>query len=334
VLRKLVSCVLFSILLTSTLVALKTNPVRSQDTITVPDDFPTIQKAINNANSGDTIYVRAGVYMENVLINKTVTLAGENRSSVIVDGQGLGDVITIFADNVGVSEFTIRGGGRGIFIQARYASIAQNIITENGGKGIDLEGHRNTLVDNDISENGGSAVYVCFAHENTIDKNRISGNISLHDFADVNVISCNNFFSGTLWCDNAAGNLIYHNNFFNGGGGVGLSYYNYWDFRWEGNYWSSYTGSDADGDGIGDTPYFLDDLNQDNYPLMSPYMLGDINHDGIVDIFDCAKMGLAFSSTPISPNWNPHCDVNEDNVVDIFDLVVVAVNFGKEWTPP
>jgi parallel beta-helix repeat protein len=38
-----------------------------------------------------------------------------------------------------------------------------------------------------------------------------------------------------------------------------------------GNYWSDYTGLDAHGDTIGDTPYVIDANNTDRYPLMSPY---------------------------------------------------------------
>ena len=39
-------------------------------TITVPDDYSTIQEAINNASHGDTVYVKNGVYIENPIINK------------------------------------------------------------------------------------------------------------------------------------------------------------------------------------------------------------------------------------------------------------------------
>jgi hypothetical protein len=38
-----------------------------------------------------------------------------------------------------------------------------------------------------------------------------------------------------------------------------------------GNFWSNYKGTDADGDGMGDTPYIIDALNQDNYPAILPF---------------------------------------------------------------
>ncbi len=54
------------------------------------------------------------------------------------------------------------------------------------------------------------------------------------------------------------------------------------DDGYEGNYWSDYVGTDSDGDGKGDTPYFIDTNRKDNYPLISPF---DISSASISDAF-------------------------------------------------
>ena len=46
----------------------------------------------------------------------------------------------------------------------------------------------------------------------------------------------------------------------------------YWDNDKEGNYWSSYNGTDRNNDGIGDAPYTLGGNNTDRYPLMQLYV--------------------------------------------------------------
>jgi len=62
--------------LTYTIQPVKTEPT----TIIVPDDYPTIQEAINAANLGETIYVRAGIYYEHIVVYKTVRLIGEHQT--------------------------------------------------------------------------------------------------------------------------------------------------------------------------------------------------------------------------------------------------------------
>jgi nitrous oxidase accessory protein NosD len=89
--------------------AFRIQPVKAQPpTIIVPDDYPTIQAAINSANNGDTVFVRSGTYYENVVVNKTLNLIGENRNSTIVDGNNTGNVVTLVSNNVNVCGFTFR----------------------------------------------------------------------------------------------------------------------------------------------------------------------------------------------------------------------------------
>jgi LPXTG-motif cell wall-anchored protein len=90
--------------------------------------------------------------------------------------------------------------------------------------------------------------------------------------------------------DNNDGNVFLANNFWCGKVGQDANFFefvgtNFWDNGSVGNYWSDYNGSDLNMDGIGDTPYFINNkaveivIAQDNYPLMAPY---DIEHDTIV----------------------------------------------------
>jgi len=64
-------------------------------TINIPADYSTIQAAISASIDGDTIAVKAGIYNENIVINKSIKLIGEFPLSIIIDGQGIGNAITI-----------------------------------------------------------------------------------------------------------------------------------------------------------------------------------------------------------------------------------------------
>jgi hypothetical protein len=56
--------------------------------------------------------------------------------------------------------------------------------------------------------------------------------------------------------------------------------------------------------------------------------LGDVNWNGIVDIYDLAMVGKAYGSKPGDLNWNPDCDFNDDGVIDILDVSIVEENWG------
>jgi hypothetical protein len=152
----------------------------------------------------------------------------------------------------------------------------------------------------------------------------------------------NNSRFGGIFCSSS--NTLYHNNFVNNTNQVVVenSGVNAWDNGYPsgGNYWSDYNGTDfyrgssqneSGLDGIGDFPYVIDQNNTDMYPLMTPWteILGDVNGDRTVDIYDAILLANAYSSGLGSPNWNAAADINGNNLVDIYDAIILAGNYGK-----
>lgn len=168
------------------------------------------------------------------------------------------------------------------------------------------------------------------------------------DHCDSNVFAENLIADVPQWVyfDNSSDNVLYHNSFINAYTPYGIpkmrivNSTNIWDNGYPsgGNYWSDYTGADlysgphqneTGSDGIGDDPYLIYESNQDNYPLMNPYLPGDINHDGTVDVLDAILLISAWGSQPGDSNWNPHADLNKDGVINILDAIVISYNYGK-----
>lgn len=105
--RKSAGLILLFCLLAVPLIADFSLAKAEDNTITVPDDFPTINQAIENATDGDTIFVHMGTYNETLVIDKAVTLRGEDTNRTILNGNGTTTVIQILHDNVTVTGFTV-----------------------------------------------------------------------------------------------------------------------------------------------------------------------------------------------------------------------------------
>jgi len=130
---------MLAMLLTSTLtLAFDIQPVKAR-TIVVPDDYPTIQEAINNANAGDTVFVRNGTYYEHVCVNTTVSIAGQDRTTTTIDGNQTGTVVTVTADNVNISGFTVQNGEAGLDLAGDGNTVTSSIFSSNGAVEIDLK---------------------------------------------------------------------------------------------------------------------------------------------------------------------------------------------------
>jgi hypothetical protein len=59
-------------------------------------------------------------------------------------------------------------------------------------------------------------------------------------------------------------------------------------------------------------------------------VVGDVNGDGAVDIYDAITLSNAFASVPGRPAWNGNADINCDNSVDIYDAILLSLNFNKK----
>jgi len=191
-----------------------------------------IQDLIDNANPGDNIYIPSGIYYENIIINKSISLIGENKETTVIDGSGIGDVVYISADWVNISGFTIRNGSfAGIYINKDYNSIIDNIVSYNKyGIVLEVSNHYNEIIDNTITSNDDGDLLLGSSHHNIIKNNTFSSNngcgISLH-LSNYNTIIGNNIsnkkygiYLGGSSCNNITGNIISENTY-----GIFLKFY-------------------------------------------------------------------------------------------------------------
>jgi parallel beta-helix repeat protein len=393
-----------------------------QTQITVPDDYPTIQEAINHADEGDTIVVKAGTYYENVTVNKRLTIESQSGAETTIvrtaEPETQKTVFVITADNVVLKGFTITvmvgWGGDGIYLNevencvisdntclnnsagislyhsnnnliannnfsnnqnglhlhqsnnnriigniaskssygrgiclafSSYNEILNNTVNENQDVGITLMERgtsNNVIVNNTVNSNHGNGIHLFAADNNKILNNTVLNNakgIWLRGASKYNVVANNKILGnaeGIFLGDpsnklgDCNGTIIYLNvlensynvysyestNFWNSTEKITYTYKNNIFTEYVGNYWSDYNGTDVDEDGIGDVPYVIDENNQDNHPLMTPWNLNEnvtigpntwtVDDDGSADFHtiqeainaaDEGDMVLVFSGT-------------------------------------
>ncbi|MBU0497860.1 MAG: right-handed parallel beta-helix repeat-containing protein [Candidatus Thermoplasmatota archaeon] len=149
-----------------------------------PNNYTSIQMAIDDATPNDIIYIYddSAPYYEHLTIPITLTIEGENPATTIINGQGIGDVISVYAEGVQIRDIMVTQSGpesmedAGIELHSNNNTITTSIISENPGHSLGIylnHSSNNVIHHNEIYDIGNEGIYVKNGLNNAIHNNNI-----------------------------------------------------------------------------------------------------------------------------------------------------------------
>lgn len=223
--------------------------------------------------SGMDMYQEVGLYLEGVqncsLINNTLML---NDAGIDLNNSQR----NLLENNV------ISLGKSGISLSKSNENMLLNNAVMTNGEGIWMENSTNNTLMNNTVDSNDIGLVLDTSGMNILEHNLISRNnngVILSNMAESNVLANNSLYMNDLgmYLNGSSNNMIFLNKFFNFLNALDEGK-NSWNSSSAGNTWNDYNGTDADGNGIGDTPYVVNQTTGsiDYMPLVHNISSGDI----------------------------------------------------------
>ena len=212
--------------------------------------YQHIQDGIDNASDDDTIYVFNGVYYENnINIEASITLIGEDRNTTIIDAKQEINAICLYTQNINVNGFNIRNASRaGINFQSNtshYANISNNIFSNNSHGIHPYFPNKHTIVSNNIfSDNYNGFTLVSCSNAS------IYQNLFINNYRGMGIYGseyCDIFHNNILYSKKCGiylygfsrFNHIHHNNFIVDSNSINVYFVQFSHMNtWQENYWN------------------------------------------------------------------------------------------------
>ena len=139
----------------------------------VPDDYLSIQEAINNAVSGDTVQVAPGVYNGSITMQRGVDVIGAGADHSTINGSGI--AVVWGAHNSTLAGFTLTGGGfAGVWLQRASTTVRDNVIYGMRTGVYVYQVSNPTIINNEIRDIRERAITVWWYSSAIIEGNHIS----------------------------------------------------------------------------------------------------------------------------------------------------------------
>jgi hypothetical protein len=228
-----------------------------------------------------------------------------------------------------ISDCNAESAGAAILLSDDGNAVFNNII-ENSNYAVSILGgsSSNNIYANTVVKNVGGLGLFGQGSNNIFQDNYVANNrygvllsrTYLKSPGENNTVCHNNFVNNTKQINNDS---TYYGNY-----GSEASIYPIGDYDndKEGNYWSDYRGEDKNNDGIGDSPYVVDAI-EDYYPLMQPWGAPQVSIFNLENSTRYGSVSLNFTVSKLTA-WIGYSLDGLDNVTIIGNTTLTGLPSG------